>query len=339
MVAILRGNVQQGGFVADMVITGGIAGNILTSPINANALPATFDGSSIFALNASNVSTGVLSVLRGGTGVSSSTGSGNLVLNVAPTFQGLVTVAGNLAASSLTVSNIVSSAGMSVTNSDPGVLVEKRYGAGTNDRYGIGQYTSGALRMYVSQSYPLSKISMCVATGETTFNDILVANSTSVAVTGNLTVGGNISVQGTIYGSMSGYGLFTPLASQYSTGTQYLTWVQHWTNRLSVQATASEILVLDSGAYVCHLKLNIDTWTTNTSFYITIQYYDGTGWADDMNNEFLNSNNTRLDQILGTFMVYVHAGYKIRFRLSNTTGGILAFATPPWSQLMMHKVG
>ena len=90
MVAILRGNVQQGGFVADMVITGGIAGNILTSPINANALPATFDGSSIFALNASNVSTGVLGVARGGTGTTTSTGSGNVVLSNNPVLQGNV---------------------------------------------------------------------------------------------------------------------------------------------------------------------------------------------------------------------------------------------------------
>ena len=100
MVAILRGNVQQGGFVADMVITGGIAGNVLTSPINANALPATFDGSSIFALNASNVSTGVLSVLRGGTGTTTSTGSGNVVLSDNPTLQGNITV-GNVNSTNL----------------------------------------------------------------------------------------------------------------------------------------------------------------------------------------------------------------------------------------------
>ena len=170
MVAILRGNVQQGGFVADMVITGGIAGNVLTSPINANALPATFDGSSIFALNASNVSTGVLSVLRGGTGTTTSTGSGNVVLSNNPT------VTGGLALTS----------GISILPDDPGTFIEKRYGIGNaTNRYGLGQYPFGIFRFYNANVYS-GTWNFCRSTGENTFTDVAIVDSA-----GGFTIIGN----------------------------------------------------------------------------------------------------------------------------------------------------
>jgi autotransporter-associated beta strand protein len=45
---------------------------------------------------ATNISSGVLPVERGGTGVQSSVGSGNVVLSDDPTFQGSVNINGNL---------------------------------------------------------------------------------------------------------------------------------------------------------------------------------------------------------------------------------------------------
>jgi len=45
-----------------------------------NAATFTGSGANLTALNAANVSTGVLSVVRGGTGVATSTGTGSLVL-------------------------------------------------------------------------------------------------------------------------------------------------------------------------------------------------------------------------------------------------------------------
>lgn len=47
------------------------------------------NGASLTALNAGNVSTGTLAVLRGGTGTTTSTGTGNVVLSASPTLTGI----------------------------------------------------------------------------------------------------------------------------------------------------------------------------------------------------------------------------------------------------------
>ena len=65
------------------------SGDIFVS--NVNAINIRGDGSGITNSNASNISTGTLSVTRGGTGVNSSTGSGSVVLNTNPTLSGTVT--------------------------------------------------------------------------------------------------------------------------------------------------------------------------------------------------------------------------------------------------------
>jgi hypothetical protein len=56
----------------------------------------TFSGSgaSLTSLNAGNISTGTLPVLRGGTGVTTSTGTGSVVLSLNPTFAQDITVPG-----------------------------------------------------------------------------------------------------------------------------------------------------------------------------------------------------------------------------------------------------
>jgi autotransporter-associated beta strand protein len=54
------------------------------------------DGSELTALNAANIGSGTLPVARGGTGTTSSTGTGALVLQNAPSFTGDVNVEGNL---------------------------------------------------------------------------------------------------------------------------------------------------------------------------------------------------------------------------------------------------
>jgi hypothetical protein len=53
----------------------------------------TFDTARIPNLAASKITSGTLSVARGGTGVTSSTGSGNVVLSASPTFTGTVVTA------------------------------------------------------------------------------------------------------------------------------------------------------------------------------------------------------------------------------------------------------
>ena len=54
------------------------------------------DGSELTALNAANIGSGALSVSRGGTGTTLSTGTGALVLQNAPSFTGDVNVEGQL---------------------------------------------------------------------------------------------------------------------------------------------------------------------------------------------------------------------------------------------------
>lgn len=56
------------------------------------ALPA-ISGASLTSLSAGNISSGTLAVARGGTGVTSSTGSGSVVLSASPTLTGTVTAA------------------------------------------------------------------------------------------------------------------------------------------------------------------------------------------------------------------------------------------------------
>jgi hypothetical protein len=60
-----------------------VPGNIVASYVLGN-------------IDASNITSGILSVSRGGTGVSSSTGTGSVVLNTAPTLNGDVNIGGNV---------------------------------------------------------------------------------------------------------------------------------------------------------------------------------------------------------------------------------------------------
>jgi hypothetical protein len=65
------------------------SGNVLVTG-NVTASKFYGDGLGLTSLNASSVSTGTLLVARGGTGTTTSTGSGSVVLNTNPTFSGTV---------------------------------------------------------------------------------------------------------------------------------------------------------------------------------------------------------------------------------------------------------
>jgi hypothetical protein len=87
------------GFVttANVVVTGNVtAGSFLG------------DGSELTALNAANIGSGTLPVSRGGTGTTSSTGTGALVLQNAPSFTGDLTVSGDIQVSGLTIQTVSS---------------------------------------------------------------------------------------------------------------------------------------------------------------------------------------------------------------------------------------
>ena len=74
---------------------GNLAGTIANArlPSVISVANVTANGSGLSSISLANVY-GTLAVGSGGSGVTTSTGSGNLVLNVSPTFQGTVTLAG-----------------------------------------------------------------------------------------------------------------------------------------------------------------------------------------------------------------------------------------------------
>jgi hypothetical protein len=89
--------------------------------------------------------------------------------------------------------------GISVTNPDPGVLVEKNYGTPDN-RYGLGQFGNGTTRMYTagSTAFPGANLNMGFAQRDGTFKDALritqdSSGNPSTQITGNFSVNGSFN--------------------------------------------------------------------------------------------------------------------------------------------------
>jgi hypothetical protein len=150
-----------------------------------NAGVLTVNGSGITSLNMGNAASGTLAVLRGGTGVTTSTGSGNNVLSASPSFSGLVVNAGNR---------------YSVTQA--GEARYHLYNQGAVGEWIMGQKTG------TSHDFIISKV---VATTETDYFSISTTGTVSVTTTLNATTlqqgGTNIATT------------FAPLASPTFTGT------------------------------------------------------------------------------------------------------------------------
>lgn len=93
------------------------------------------NGASITSLNAGNIASGTLAVARGGTGTTTSTGTGNVVLSASPTLSGTITGG--------TFSGTFSGNGASITslnaaNIASGTLAVARGGTGTTTSTGSG---------------------------------------------------------------------------------------------------------------------------------------------------------------------------------------------------------
>ena len=82
-------------FSAGIDVTGTMAATTVTGAnVTSGANPGhTHTGSSISALDAGDITTGTLPVLRGGTGVTTKTGTGNVVLSATQTLTGTLTAA------------------------------------------------------------------------------------------------------------------------------------------------------------------------------------------------------------------------------------------------------
>ena len=113
-----------------------------TGTVNVAALTASGIisgiGSGLTTLNATNISSGAVPVLYGGTGSTAITGTGSNVLSISPTFTGTVNVA------ALTASGIITGNGSGLTYLDmadatnTGILPVARGGTGTTLFTGTG---------------------------------------------------------------------------------------------------------------------------------------------------------------------------------------------------------
>ncbi len=79
--------------------------------------------------------------------------------------------------------------GVKMTRNDPGPMVEKHYGSDSN-RYGIGQFEDGTMRMYTAGYYGPASVNLSIARDKNTFDDVLqIKNDKSVNVNGSLCLG------------------------------------------------------------------------------------------------------------------------------------------------------
>ena len=60
-----------------------------------------------------------------------------------------------------------------IDRGDPGPMIEKRYTGGDNNRYGIGQFENGTLRMYTASSYMPATLNLSLAKPNGQFDDIV----------------------------------------------------------------------------------------------------------------------------------------------------------------------
>jgi hypothetical protein len=83
--------------------------------------------------------------------------------------------------------------GVQVTKNEPGPLVEKNYGSPDN-RYGVGQFTQGNMRMYTAGGWGPASVNLSIARageGEGKFDDIVkVKTDGSTSVSGDINIGG-----------------------------------------------------------------------------------------------------------------------------------------------------
>lgn len=182
-----------------------------------SATSFTGSGASLTSLSAGNISSGTLAVARGGTGVTTSTGTGNVVLSASPTLTGTLTAA-TVAATAITGS------GAGVTNLDAGnvatgTLAVARGGTGTTTSTGSGNVVLSASPT-LTGTLTAATVAATTVTGDgsglTSLNGSNVSSGTVAAArVANINVAatGNGGITGTLPVSHGGTGVTT------STGT------------------------------------------------------------------------------------------------------------------------
>jgi hypothetical protein len=56
---------------------------------------------------------------------------------------------------------------------DPGPMIERKYGVNVGDRYGIGQFDNGQMRMYAADAYGPATVNLSFANANGSYNDVV----------------------------------------------------------------------------------------------------------------------------------------------------------------------
>jgi hypothetical protein len=102
---------------------------------------------------------------------------------------------------------------INMTKLNPGAMIERNYKDDhKGDRYGIGQFETGAMRMYTSSTYGPASINLSVAQQNGTFDDVVkVNNKGDTEIKGELKanksvkIGDNMSVGGKFFIGAKGF--------------------------------------------------------------------------------------------------------------------------------------
>jgi hypothetical protein len=213
--------------------TYGNAGAVATFTVNAQG---QLTNAANTAINASSITTGTLAVNNGGTGVTTSTGTGAVVLNTSPSISGLTVSTSLTATGSLLLQGSTSSgasfatnqtfANTSITtNQTSGTLtIGGTSGTGTQTigRSTVSQQTdiqagataSGFTKTMNIGTGGLAGSITTIAIGSTEGTTVTVNGTTNLA---NVNVSGNVSVGGSVSGN--GASLSAINASNISSGT------------------------------------------------------------------------------------------------------------------------
>jgi septal ring factor EnvC (AmiA/AmiB activator) len=87
------------------------------------------------------------------------------------------------------------------SNPDPGPMIERNYG-GPSDRYGVGQFGGGSMRMYTATAFSPASINMSFARADGNFDDVLRVRKDGT--TNVVDINGRLCVNGTCSTTLSG---------------------------------------------------------------------------------------------------------------------------------------
>lgn len=183
---------------------------------------------------------------------------------------------------------------------DPGTLIEKRYNS-VGDRYGMGQYFGGILRLYHSgvsaTDFSIRFASAVNDASETVFTDFLISNVTGTTITGNANVSGVVAANtGTVA---------KPSYTFYSANSTGLYLSNATTGNVGVSANGNLALEIAPG----NVTANANLIVSKTGAATTPSLYFGTDTSSGL-------------YAPATGQVSVSAAGAQRFRV-DATGGIV----------------